>query len=68
MVALSATVWHMNRCNMIDIEDTIEMHAAKEKAYNEGMFTGFLFGLPLGTVVTIILALLTSHTWLPYIK
>lgn len=53
---------------MTDIEDAIELHEAKGIAYDEGFVTGLLTGIPVGTVVTLIIMALTHELWLPLFK
>lgn len=66
MAAPSVAVLHMNReiKMLTDIEDTIEMYKAKEKAYTSGVVTGLLFGIPLGLIATVMIAWLTVDKWL----
>jgi hypothetical protein len=53
---------------MNESEDTLEMFEAKEQAHNEGCITGFLFGVPAGTLITLFIGWLTMGSWLPYFK
>lgn len=53
---------------MNESEDTLEIFEAKEKAYDEGFLTGLLFGIPAGTIGTLLIAWFTQDQWLPLIK
>lgn len=53
---------------MYDVEDTIELYEAKEKAHKEGFWTGIYLGVPLGTIGTLALVWYTKGQWLLIIQ
>jgi hypothetical protein len=52
----------------MSLYDQIDLEKAEHDGYWDGIKDGFLFGFPIGTIGTILIILVTRHTWLHLVQ